>query len=232
MPIFPIRTRSDSLTDPWELNLRRAAFVGRVERASPKKNMASIDTANLSIRDVFTTRHGAKIVSIKDGDCDLVFQPNEYLRVPFEPSTFADSESQRLNLVIETTRPILEEFARLDEWFIEHIADHSERLLKKRLTFDQVWANYSSCVRTSARGYPATLKTKVDVGVGRYAVVLGRRRQAAGYTRVLAGVSDQSQASCHTPLDYGVHLRSCGAPDRRAVAARRKRSAGRTYKPL
>ena len=76
--------------------------------------MASIDTANLSLCDVFTTRHGEKIASIKDGDGDLVFQPHEFLRVVFEPSAFGDTDSQSMNLVIETSPAIQEEFARLD----------------------------------------------------------------------------------------------------------------------
>ena len=66
---------------------------------------------------------------------------------------------------------MLEEVERLDECLIVYIAEHSERILKKRLTVEQVRANYSSCLRTSDKGYPATLKTKVDVGSGKYAVL-------------------------------------------------------------
>ena len=113
--------------------------------------MASIDTANLSLCDVFTTRHGAKIASIKDSDGDLVVQPDEHFRIPFEPSVFGETESERRNLVIETQSELLEEFARLDEWLIRYIAEHSERFFKKRLTVDQVRAAYSSCVRHSEK---------------------------------------------------------------------------------
>ena len=65
---------------------------------------------DLRLRDVLTTRNGAKIASIKLGDDELVYQPDEYLRIPFEPSAFDKSETERLNLVLETTPPILEEF--------------------------------------------------------------------------------------------------------------------------
>ena len=133
-----------------------------------KDKMAS--NVNLTIRDVFTTRNGAKIASIMDGDGDLVFQPKEYLRMPFEPSAFDKSERERLNLMFETTTPILEAFERLDEWLIQYIAEHSERILKKRFSLDQVRANYSSCIRMSEKGYPATLKTKLDLGTGKHAV--------------------------------------------------------------
>ena len=126
---------------------------------------STINTANISLRDVFTTKQGAKIASFKDGDDDLVYQPNEFLRVPFEPSTWdKDPTSQRLNLVLETTPSVLEAFQNFDEWLIKYIAEHSERLLKKRLSVEQVKSNYSSCIKTSEEKYPATLKTKIDLG--------------------------------------------------------------------
>ena len=130
-----------------------------------KKNMAP----TLSLCDVFTTRQGATIASIRDGDDDLVFQPDDFLRVVFEPSAFGDTDSQRMNLIIETTPTILEEFTRLDDTLIGYIAEHSDRLFNKRFTVEQVRAAYSSPVRRSEK-YPATLKTKLDVGIGKYAV--------------------------------------------------------------
>ena len=125
--------------------------------------MASIDIANVSLRDVFSTRHGAKIASIKAGEGDLVYQPNEFMRVPFEPSTFdKDPQATRLNLVLECTPQVQEAFQHFDEWLTEYLAEHSERILKKRLTVEQVKANYSSAVRVSDKGYAATLKVKMD----------------------------------------------------------------------
>ena len=125
--------------------------------------MASIDIANVSLRDVFSTRHGAKIASIKAGEGDLVYQPNEFMRVPFEPSTFdKDPKATRLNLILETTPQVQEAFQQFDEWLIQYIAEHSERILKKSVTVEQARANYSSPIRTSDKGYPATLKMKMD----------------------------------------------------------------------
>ena len=80
--------------------------------------MASINTANLCLGDVFLTRHNAKIASIRDGRDDLVVQPGEFLRVPFEPSAFDESNAPRLNLALQAPRPVLEEFASLDGWLI------------------------------------------------------------------------------------------------------------------
>ncbi len=131
---------------------------------------STINIANVTVRDVFTTKHGAKVASIKDDENDLVYQPNEFLRVPFEPSTWdKDPTWQRLNLVLETTPQMLEEFQKFDDWLIKYIAEHSERLLKKRLSVEQVRGNYTSCVKTSDK-YPATIKTKIDLGTGKHAV--------------------------------------------------------------
>ena len=76
----------------------------------------------------------------------------------------------RKNLLIAMNEPIHEEFTRLDECLTAYIAEHSERILKKCQSLEQVRANYSSCIRTSEKGYPPSLKTKVDLGSGQYGV--------------------------------------------------------------
>ena len=132
--------------------------------------MASINPANLSLSDVFTTRGGAKIASIRNGDGDLVVQPNEFIRIPFEPSSFNESDSQRLNLILEAPRSVLEVFADLDEWLIGYLVEHSERFFKKKLTAEEVRASYRSCVRHSDKGYAPTLRTKADLSNGKHAI--------------------------------------------------------------
>jgi len=145
------------------------AIVGGTNASLPKSDMA-FNTANLSLSDVFTTPHGARISVIKDGTSDLAIQPNEFLRIPFEPSAFNASESYRLNMILEAPRPLLEVFAELDEWLIGYLVEHSSRLFNKALTAEEVRANYSSCVRHSDKGHPPTLKTKVDLTDGKHAL--------------------------------------------------------------
>ena len=142
----------------------------------PKSDMAFINTANLSLSDVFTTPHGAKIASIRNGVNDLVIQPNEFVRIPFEPSAFNASDTYRLNMILEAPRPLLEVFAELDEWLSGYLIEHSERLFKKKLTAEEVRASCCSCVRHSDKGYAPTLKSKVDLNNG------GRRWQPCGDT--------------------------------------------------
>jgi len=132
--------------------------------------MASINTANLSLSDVFTTPHGAKIAVIKDGVGDLAIQPNEFVRIPFEPSTFNASDAHRLNLILEAPRPLLEVFAELDEWLIGYLIEHSERLFNKGLTAEEVRASYCSCVRHSDKGHPPTVRTKVILSNEKHAL--------------------------------------------------------------
>ena len=133
--------------------------------------MASINLATLSLDDPFTTSNGAKIASIRrDGNNDLVVQPGELLRVPFEPTAFGESDSSRFNLVLEAPRPVLEAFADLDEWLISYLTEHAAQFFKKPMTADQVRDGYSSCIHHSDKGYLPTLKTKVDLGDGKHAL--------------------------------------------------------------
>ena len=87
--------------------------------------MASITAANLCLSDVFVTPHGARISAIKDGaGNNVILQPNEFLRIPFDPSAFnSEGESQRLTMILEATRPLLEAFADLDEYLVGYLAE-------------------------------------------------------------------------------------------------------------
>ena len=99
----------------------------------------------------------------------MLFIPDDVLSMPFNPSTFINSDSQRKDLAISITDNVRKEFARLDAVLMMYIKEHSERLFKKPLTLEQVKTNYCSCIRTTV-GWPAIIKTKVDLGGGKYGV--------------------------------------------------------------
>ena len=61
------------------------------------------------------------------------------------------------------------QFACIDTVLVMYIAEHSEHLFKRTLTLEQVKTNYCSCIRTMG-DWPTTLKTKVDMGGGKYGV--------------------------------------------------------------
>ena len=125
---------------------------------------------DFSIDEVKTTQNGVKLANIKGGEGNaLEYLAEEFLSIPFEPSTFIESATSRKDLVINITEDMRKELTRLDAMLIVYISEHSERLLKKRLTLEQVRAAYSPCVRT-AKDYPPSIKTKVELGDGKYVV--------------------------------------------------------------
>jgi hypothetical protein len=138
--------------------------------------MASIDTTCLSLQDTFATRRGAKIAVLKAGDGECIYQPNEFLRVPFEPSTFdKDPTATNLNLVLETVPEVEEAIKQFDDWLIGYLTEHCERILKRQLTREQVAAGYTSPLRNSEKGYPATLKTKMSTAPGKHYIACWSR---------------------------------------------------------
>jgi hypothetical protein len=138
--------------------------------------MASI--RQWSIDDVICTSRGSKIANLKcdDGNKCAYTPPTDHVRIPFEPSTFdKDPTARRLNLVLECDEELQAEIKAFDAWIIQYLTEHSERILKKTMTAEQVAAGYSSCLKApvkvppSGKKYKPTLKTKIDLD-GRYAV--------------------------------------------------------------
>jgi hypothetical protein len=120
--------------------------------------------ANFAIDDVFVSSRGSKTARVKNGDGgSFVFMPDAHLRVPFEPSTFdKDPKATRQNIMLELT-PEAEKLVReFDAWCVDYLMEHSERLFKKPLSKDKLQAAYSSCLKTSEKGYAPTLKCKMD----------------------------------------------------------------------
>ena len=92
-----------------------------------------------SIDHVKTTQNGVKLANIKGGDGNaLEYLPEDFLSIPFEPSTFIETTSSRKDLVINITEDMRKELARLDAMLIVYTSEHSDRLLKKRLSLEQV----------------------------------------------------------------------------------------------
>ena len=71
----------------------------------------------------------------------------------------------------ECDTELQDEINSFDAWIIQYLTEHSERILKKTMTSEQVAAGYSSCLRAPPVGtkYQPTLKTKIDLD-GRYAI--------------------------------------------------------------
>ena len=139
-----------------------------------REHMASTCTSQWSIDDVISTSRGSKVALLK-GDCtgnQCIYVPPSHLRVPFEPGNFdKDPSATRLNLVLECDDDLQAEICKFDAWAVQYITEHSERLLKRNMSYEQVAAGYSSCMkhpqsssRTLGKNFKPTLKTKIDLG--------------------------------------------------------------------
>ena len=117
--------------------------------------MASI--RQWSIDDVICTSRGSKIANLKcdDGNKCAYTPPTDHARIPFEPSTFdKDPTARRLNLVLECDEELQAEIKSFDAWIIQYLTEHSERILKKTMTAEQVAAGYSSCLKAPVKVPP------------------------------------------------------------------------------
>ena len=123
-----------------------------------------------SIGDVVCTSRGSKIAPLKCEGKHCVYTPESYLRVVFEPGSFdKDPTAQRLNLVLECDDDFQAQIKAFDVWFVEYLTINSERLLKRKMSPEQVADGYCSCVKLPPGGksFQPTLKTKIDLdGLG------------------------------------------------------------------
>jgi len=96
------------------------------------------------------------------------------MSAPFGPSSFdKDANARRLNLDLVLADPaVREQVSVIDAWAVAYIALHSDRLLKKTMTQEQVKLAYHSCMRDAkdARYHPM-LKCKLDKA-GKHALCL------------------------------------------------------------
>ena len=137
-----------------------------------KKTMspsAMIDTSSLAFSTILTNAKGAKQLPslYKDGE-PVIWQPTEYVEVPFEPSAFNDETANRVTLCVSPSAAMIETITALDEWCIETLSKHPTTLLGVQLTPDQVRDRYVSCLKTSDKGY-TTFRMKMNRS-GRYAL--------------------------------------------------------------
>ena len=111
-----------------------------------------IDTSNLAFSTILTNAKGAKQLPAlyKDGE-PVIWQPNEYVEIPFEPSAFNDEAANRVTLCVSPSVSMCEAIKALDEWCIETLVKNATTLICVRLTADQVRERYMSCLKTSEK---------------------------------------------------------------------------------
>ena len=138
--------------------------------------------SSLHLGDVHTNAKGAKMAPLSAGGEKCLYTFPEPTKAPFGPSNFdKDASAARQNLEIRVTGEAASYFRGLDEWAVDYIAAHSERLFKKRLSLQQVRDAYTPCLR-QAPGYEPLLRTKINMpnsrGACRYWTASGEEREA------------------------------------------------------
>ena len=128
---------------------------------------SAIDHTNLAFSALLTSAKGSKqLPALYTDGQTIIWQPDEFAEVPFEPSAFNDPEANRVTLCISPTDSMCETITALDEWCIETLSKHPTTLLGVQLTPVQVRERYVSCLKTSEKGYK-TLRLKMNRS-GRY----------------------------------------------------------------
>ena len=130
---------------------------------------AMIDTSNLAFSTILTNAKGAKQLPAlyKDGE-PVIWQPNEYVEIPFEPSAFNDEAANRVTLCVTPSESMIEAVNALDAWCIDTLVKNAITLIGVQLTPEQIRDRYVSCLKTSDKGY-TTFRMKMNRS-GRYAL--------------------------------------------------------------
>jgi len=112
---------------------------------------------------ISTTKGSKQIPILQNKTKPLTWQPDEFWDIPFEPSNFADKDSNRVTLCFTPTEQA-EDFLRIfDLWCIKALASQSKELLGgNQLTEEQVKNRYISPIKTSEKGY-TTLRCKMNL---------------------------------------------------------------------
>jgi len=115
------------------------------------------------LADIFVSARGSKSARLTTHDgLDVIHEPPCALTAPFGPSSFdKDPAATRMSFDIRCPEEAQDFFQNLDAWAVEYLAEHSERLFKKKLSPEQVAVGYVSCLKTK-EGYEPLIRAKIN----------------------------------------------------------------------
>ena len=121
------------------------------------KSMAatSVDMSQLAFSALWTNNKGAKQLPAlyeKSGEA-VIWQPDEFLEMPFEQSSYADLDAIRVTLCLNPRESVCETIAKIEEWCIATLSKNPTTLLGVQMTEAQVRERYVSCIKTSDKGW-------------------------------------------------------------------------------
>ena len=116
-----------------------------------------------TLADQTVSSKGQKSCQLTADHQPVKFQLGDGLRTRFGASTFdknVDAIRRNLDFDLEEGEN-LERLKAIDVWAIDYITQHSERLLKKKLSRAEVENGYTPLVRTY--GSCSSVKTKINI---------------------------------------------------------------------
>ena len=129
---------------------------------------SSINTSDLAFAPLLVTSKGAKqLPALTIDGAPVIWQPDDWCQVPFEPSAFSDPDAQRVTICVTPSDAMTRSIAELDDWCIATISANPS-ILGISLTPEQVRERYASSIKVSEKGYQ-TLRAKMNKS-GRYAL--------------------------------------------------------------
>ena len=125
---------------------------------------SEIPLDSLTVGETFTTGKGAKQIPISlDGE-SVLWQPKEWLTIPFEPSAYNNPEATRVNLVFNAApgSATVESLRALDERSVNILAEHSEALLGQKISKEEMYKRFQLSVKTHEASGMMTWKVKMN----------------------------------------------------------------------
>ena len=101
----------------------------------------ALATSGLQLADPVVSARGAKSCALSSNGSKLITtvgSREDPLTTPFGASSFGDEVSNRKTIEFRLPPEMLAYFHALDEWTVPYLAEHSERIFKKKMTIEQV----------------------------------------------------------------------------------------------
>ena len=155
------RERSDSI-------FARSAKAKQTKRHNKTIMSTFPSICSLKLGPLTVTSKGSKQIQVYKDDGPLVWQPSEYLEVPFEPSNFADKDSSRVNICFVPTEEIKTCLELFESWCIKTLTKDAKELLGQELTESQIKEIFQTSLKTSEKGW-TSFRCKMNIA-GRNAV--------------------------------------------------------------
>ena len=84
---------------------------------------ATFDIGTLAFAPLVTTNKGAKQLPVLTTDgAPVIWQPDDWCSVPFEPSAFSDPDANGVTLCVTPSDAMTQSIAELDAWCIATIS--------------------------------------------------------------------------------------------------------------